>query len=74
MVFLVVCVQNGPKTLKDWYACTHSDKHTLLDLFNEFGSGKLDKKGPVADDAIHSGIQAFSYQKIKNKKSPLPLF
>ena len=50
MVFTVLRIVSGAKTLKPWFGCTVSDTATFLDVFSEFSSGNLDKGRPLPDE------------------------
>ena len=58
MVFVIVKILS----LKEWFACQYTDGDTnnLLDLYNDFSSGKIDKgdKYPVCDMCL-SGKKTF---------------
>ena len=62
MVFLVLRVVSGAKTLKPWFGCALSDTSTFLDVHAEFSSGNLDKGRPVPEE-FNTAVPRVSVQK-----------
>ena len=46
------CQQTSPLTiLKDWFGCKYNNTNNLLELYNDFSSGAIDKGAPMAQSA-----------------------
>ena len=40
--FIVIQIKSGVKVLKNWYGCNIPEESTLMDIYTEFASGKLE--------------------------------
>ena len=50
MVFIICSVKCGLSTIKQWYGCTVGDTLTLIKLFNEFITGRLNHQSPLVNN------------------------
>ena len=48
MVFIIVKIVSNLTILKDWFGCKYNDTNNLLELYNDFSSGAIDKVAPIA--------------------------
>ena len=51
MVFIIVKIVSNLTILKDWFGCNYNDTNNLLELYNDFSSGAIDKAAPIAQSA-----------------------
>ena len=51
MLFIIVKIVSNLTILKDWFGCNYNDTNNLLELYNDFPSGVIDKGAPMAQSA-----------------------
>ena len=51
MVFIIVKIVSNLTILKDWFGCKYNYKNNLLELYNDFSSGAIDKGALIAQSA-----------------------
>ena len=51
MVFTIVKIVSNLTILKDLFGCNYIDTNNLLELYNDFSYGAIDKAAPIAQSA-----------------------
>ena len=51
MVFIIMKIVLNLTILKDWFGCKYNNTNNLLELYNDFSSGTIDKGAPMAQSA-----------------------